>query len=185
MLTRRVPATSRHIYTVQKVDDNPISHVVVTVNVIAAKPRRAQLRGAFQELRKQVRSPISRIARNPLAASRRVPPRYSVYLRDSGREAPTDKIHPIRFPFYVHFKSLVEQQITRSGTRTPRGLERPFQIAALINPPLRSKGIRVNSFYECVLSCVFSGRPAARRTAGCSSVEMYLLPKRNLEVLPR
>lgn len=44
----------RYIYAVQKVDDNPISRVVVTMNVIAVKPRHAQLRDALQELRKQV-----------------------------------------------------------------------------------------------------------------------------------
>jgi len=57
-----------YIYAVQKVDDNPISHTAVTVNVIAIKPRHAQLRDALRELRKQVPSDRA-YTWNPLAAS--------------------------------------------------------------------------------------------------------------------
>lgn len=134
------------------------------MNAIAVKSRYAQLRGALRELRSENcanrRLPIESYLRGihlqhlgEISASLREI--FHIFERRSS----IDKIHPIHFNLSIlrSFKSLVKQQITRSG-KSLKLLERPratVQIAALISPPLRSKGIiRVNSFYECVLSRV-------------------------------
>lgn len=99
--------------------------------------------------------------------------KYSIYLRDSRREIPSPLIRsiPIRFPSYVHLNRSSSNKLRDRVPEAPQP-RATVQIAALINPTLRSKGIiRVNSFYECVPSCFTSERPAARRTAGCLSAE--------------
>lgn len=128
---QRIPAAPRYIYAVQKVDDNPISHAVVTVNAIAVKPRYAQLRDAIRELRFEN------------CANRCLPieptyvgihlrhlrdPRLSKYFHIFERRRSIDKIRPIRFNLSTlrSFKS----HFNRSSSNKLRDREEPGGSAA-------------------------------------------------------